>query len=1013
MLIRANLPKCLPPLLGREGELGQVGPALGHSRLLTLTGPGGVGKTRLAQQLACDAQPKFPDGVWWADLGALTEPEALADYISATMRAPDAPAGPAIDRLQNYVGDRTVLLVLDNCEHLIEAVACLCEAFLQACPTAQILATSRQALGVSYESVWLVPPLAVPPVSPEKAFTDLDAYGAVQLFAYRAGSIAPGFELTSQNCAAVARVCRRLDGLPLALELAASCLNILSVEQLDAELERTNHLLVHGQRTAPPRQHSLDATIEWSYNSLTLDEQTLFRRLCQLRDSFDLELAARVGDFEHGVMLNHLKHLVDKSLVQVVTSDGVPRYRILQTLAHFGRERLCLSGEEYQTSVRYCDWGRALVEAVVREPECQRTSFDSVELNLGHLRGILHWMLHHGMTQEATTWVTALQGFWRERGRLAEGRRWLEVGLTGRDAISALVRGRALLALGVYASWQGDDRQAITNCKEALRLFGDLQRPRGVAMSLFRLGSAERRSGEYEDATAHLTMSFEAFAALGEAAGMDMARYGLGLVALAQGDAGVAITQFEECLANFRARGDVVGCAPTLMSLGVAALERGDFALAEQRLNETLEYNRALKDTFAVGYALVYLGQALYLQGRNTEARACHSDALALACSTSTPELLNRLFDGLAALAASDGDLRSAAYLWGAAEAIHTTGSTRYWPAERKRLEEALAAVRPGVDNSPDETFVAAWTMGRAMVLDEALKLARQVAQTLPVDSGVDAAAQERSRGHEARTEATSIPPLRIHALGAVCIQRGKYEVTTQDFTYSKGRELLFYLLLNGPRSKQQIGLALWPDISEEQLRTTFRVVVYHLRRALGGSSRVVRVGGRYKLVRNAADWFDVEEFETAFAEAKRCLQGESERAIAQLEAARSLYRGDVCEDLTASEWLLEAQSELRRKELSVLISLGDAYLEVGQPRQALESFLEAVKYDRYCEDAHRGVLRSYLLLHDYTQAAHYYQHLRAQFEQELDVALAPETQAVLWSALRIEAGAAMPGTKA
>ena len=199
-------------------------------------------------------------------LRRLTEPEALADHICAILRAPDGPNGSAVDRLREFVGDRRILLALDNCEHVVEAVAYLCESVLQACPDVQILATSREALGVSYESVWPVPPLAVPPVSPENALTGLDAYGAVQLFAYRAGSIAPGFELTDQNRAAVARICRRLDGLPLALELAASCLNILSVEQLDAELERANHLLVHGLRTAHPRHRSLDATIEWSYN---------------------------------------------------------------------------------------------------------------------------------------------------------------------------------------------------------------------------------------------------------------------------------------------------------------------------------------------------------------------------------------------------------------------------------------------------------------------------------------------------------------------------------------------------------------------------------------------------------------------------------------------------------------------------------------------------------------------------------------------------------------------------
>jgi predicted ATPase/DNA-binding SARP family transcriptional activator len=963
-----------------------------------------VGKTRLAQQLARDAGPEYGDDVWWADLASLAEPDAVADHICATLGAPDAPNGSASDRLRGCVGERTILLVLDSCEHVIEAVAQLCESFLQACPCARVLATSREALGVSYETSWPVPPLSLPPLRLDTALADLASHGAVQLFAYRAGSIAPGFELTDQSRAVVARICRRLDGLPLALELAASCLNMLSLEQLDAELARANHILVHGLRTAAPRHRSLDATIGWSYDWLSADEQALFRRLCLVSDSFDLELAARVGDFEHGVMLNYLKRLVDKSLVQVVAIVGAPRYRILQPLAHFGRERLRLSTEEYKTAVRYCDWGRALVEAVVRAPDCQRerATFDSVELNLGHLRGIMRWMLDHGMAQEALTWVTALQGFWRERGRLAEGMRWLEVGLTRRDALSTLVLARALEALGVYASWQGDDCRAKTCCGEALRLFGDLQHPRGVALSLFRLGSAERRSGEYADATTHLTMSFAAFADLGDTAGMDTARYGLGLLALAQRDARAAVTQLEQCLDSLRARGDMGGCAATLMSLGVAALERGELADAEQRLTESLEHNRALKDMFAVAYALVYVGQALYLHGRVEESLAFLSEALTLTHPASPPELLARIFDGLATLASGVGNLGNAAHLWGASDAIHATQNVRLWPVEQERHLEAVAAARRSASDLTQEvTFAAAWGVGRAMALEEALALARDLAHTLHAQSGAAGHAHKQSAAYEDAPAALGMPPLRIQALGAIRLHRGKHEITARDFTYGKARELLFYLLQHGPRTKQQIGIALWPDISEEQLQTTFRVVVYHLRRALGHAARVIRERGRYALARSADDWYDVEAFETAVAEAERHMRRDPNEAIAQLEAARSLYRGDFCEDTAAGDWMIEAQNELRGKQLLVLLSLGGACLESDQPRKALEYFREALTHDTYCEDAHRGVLRSYLLLHEHTQAARYYQQLRLKFERELGIPLAPETHAITQSACK------------
>jgi predicted ATPase/DNA-binding SARP family transcriptional activator len=1008
MAVQAGFSRSLPPLFGREEALIRLGAALSQTSLLTLTGSGGVGKTRLAQRLAHDAQPMYPGGVWWANLAALTEPDALADHICAAIGAPGPPKGSAVDRLREFVSDRTILLVLDNCEHVIEEVAFLCESFLQACPCAQILATSREALSVSCEIVWPVPSLTVPSLRLDTALADLDSCGAVQLFAYRARSIAPDFELTDQNRDAVARICRRLDGLPLALELAASCLNTLSVEQLDTELAQTNHILVHGLRTAHPRHRSLEATIEWSYNWLNADEQALFRRLCMLSDTFDLELAARVGGFERSVMLNHLKRLVDKSLVQLVSIDGAPHYRILQTLTQFGRERLSLLDEAYELSLRYCDWGRALVQAAVRATARQRdrNALDSLELNLGHLRGILHWMLDQGLAQEAVAWVTALQGFWRERGRLNEGMRWLEAGLARQDAISPLVRARALLALGVYASWQGDNCQAKTYCREALQLFGDLQRPRGVAMSLLRLGSAEQRSGEYEDALAHLRMSLETFAALGDGEGVTMARYRLGLVALAQCDSENAVTQLEECLGSLRARGDVGGCAATLMSLGVAELERGALDEAEQLLRESLERNRALKDTFAVGYALIYLGQAAYLQRRFADARACLSEALALADTASTPELLARLFDGVALLAARDSDLRNAACLWGASEAIQRAYDVRYWPIERdRRAVEMKSARRRAGEQAQEKTFAAALGAGQEMTLEGAFTLARnrtQVGVAFAPKLNAEGA-QERSVWIQASTdispqEAAGVQPLHIRALGAVHVQCGEREVTQRDFTYTKALELLLYLIHHGPRTKQQIGLALWPDISEEQFRTTFRVVVYHLRRALGHVGRVRKERGQYLIVREPEDWYDVEAFDTAILEAERCRPGDVDEAIARLEAARAVYRGDFCDSITATDWLIEAQDALKRKQIAVLITLGYARLERGHPKQALERFKEALNHDRYCEDAHRGVLRSYLLLHDHSQAAQYFQQLRLQFERELGVPLAPETRAVLQS---------------
>jgi DNA-binding SARP family transcriptional activator len=443
------------------------------------------------------------------------------------------------------------------------------------------------------------------------------------------------------------------------------------------------------------------------------------------------------------------------------------------------------------------------------------------------------------------------------------------------------------------------------------------------------------------------------------------------------------------------------------MSLGESALERSAFDDAEGWLRESLEYNRALKDTFAMGYALVYLAQAAYLQGRLAEAHACLGEALALTSPASTPELLARLFDGSAVLAARGGDLGSAAQLWGASEAIQRAHNVRYWPIEQERHDgEIESARRRAGKQAQEQTFTIAWAAGQAMALEEALALARIRAQMvgalsskLNAESAGARSAREKLSNRVVGPEASVISPLRIHAFGAVRIQRGDHEVTQRDFIYTKARELLLYLLYHGPRAKQQIALDLWPDISEEQLRSTFRVVVYHLRRALGHAGRVRKERGRYLIMRELDDWYDVEAFDTAISEAERRPPDNLDEAIARFEAARSLYRGDFCEGMMASDWLIEAQGRLRRKQIAVLIALGDARLKRGHARRALECFKEALDHDRYCEDAHRGVLRSYLLLDERSQAARYYQQLCLLFERELGVAPANATSAILQSA--------------
>jgi predicted ATPase len=427
-----NLPSELSSFVGREKELSEVKRLLADTRLLTLTGSGGCGKTRLALAAATDLLEEFEEGVWMVELAPLADPALVPQAVASTLGVREQPGRSPTETLSDYLSSKQVLLVLDNCEHLIEACAVLAEALLHSCPELRILATSREALGITGEVAWLVPSLSLPDLRHLPEIESLPRYESARLFVERTTAVKPTFALTERNATAVAQVCYRLDGIPLAIELAAARAKVLSVEQISERLDDCFRLLAAGSRTAMPRHRTLHATMDWSHDLLPDEEQTLFRRLSVFAGGFTLEAAESVcagKDLQRDEVLELLSHLVDKSLVVAWERDGEVRYRLLEMVRQYGREKLDESGEEAEVRRRHAAFFLGLAERV--EPELQGPGqverLDELERENGNLRVVMSWALSKGEAGIAGRLGWVLWRYWFLHGHQGEGRRWMEV----------------------------------------------------------------------------------------------------------------------------------------------------------------------------------------------------------------------------------------------------------------------------------------------------------------------------------------------------------------------------------------------------------------------------------------------------------------------------------------------------------------------------------------------------------------------------------------------------------
>jgi predicted ATPase/DNA-binding SARP family transcriptional activator/Tfp pilus assembly protein PilF len=1096
-----NITASLPPLIGREAMLSEGLAALRKTRLLTLTGPGGSGKTRLAEHMAhslaygsghregSDTSRDIPyrEGVWWIDLTGCRDASHLSHAVLSALlhasdpsalslitspRLPDTVAlastahiamVPDLSTLLTALRRRRLLLVLDSCEHLLPSCTHFVELLLGSCPHLSILATSRERLKTAYEQVWPVSPLTVPSLGEHLTAEQAIAYSSIALFVQRATAIDPHFHFGDELVAPVAQICRILDGLPLATELAAGCVTFLTPQQIACQLEQGFSLLVDAGETASGRHQALEATMAWSYHLLTAPEQMLFRHLSVLSDSFDLELVSALDvKGTHETTFQYLRHLIDKALVIVLSpeelepgerDEGVARYRIPHMLRHYGRQQLANTGveEERETLERYCLWVEKLIQtaAPMLEGKMEARWLDRLEGNIGHLRAALQWLLEEQQFGRALSLMSALSGFWRLRGYLDEGRHWLERALRAQESrrgddpslspTSTLATAQALNALGVFLMWQGAYDQAHQAHSQALTLFEQLEFSRGIAMTLFRLGFLADRRGDYDCATAYFNRSRYLFIALGDDQGRDVVDNRRGVTAWNQGLYDEATALLVSSLAFKRVQGHLGGMAATLLNLGQLALEQGHARQGMVYLEESLRLNQQIQDHLATAYALTYLGIASLLRydvkpavQRFKEALATLSE-LDLAGRHAIPELISRLIDSIAVAAARQGRAVQSARLWGAMETLRKECHLWYRPCEQQRYAAEAAIARHSVDS---QIFSAAWSAGELMSLEAAVafsadllsSLSSRLHGTLPVPAPISTEVvahlspvesmylapslhvswqEGRKSGSNLVTALEHHPAgaegatLRLRGLGTVGIYRGE-DLITPTFRYKKAQEFLFYLLTYPNRTKEQIALALWPDATAEYVQTTFRVVLYHLRHALGGGQWIVREQQFYAFNRSLGYWYDVEAFTALTRSASQERPEYPERALASLNAAILLYPGDFGGGLAPSEWIIRQQEALHTIYIEALLERGELLLSLGAVRQALGTFHSVIDVERYCEAAHRGAIRCYLLLQELGAAKQLYERLCRSLEQDLAARPSPETQALAQNSLTL-----------
>jgi len=717
-----NLPIQTTRFIGRQREVAAVRDLAAAQRLLTLSGTGGAGKTRLALQVAADLVDTFADGVWLVEMGPIADPALVPQAVATALSVREEPGRSPLATLVEFVRSRNMLVLLDSCEHVVQACAELANTLLRSAPALHILVTSREVLGINGETTWRVPSLSLPP-KPPPPLESLDQYEAVGLFVERATAANTNFRLTEQNGAAVTEICARLDGIPLAIELAAARVRMLSVEQIAARLDDRFRLLTGGSRAAMPRQRTLRALVDWSYGLLQEPERILVRRLSVFAGGWTLEAAETIcpGDgLQSHDVLDLLMQLVDKSLVIADEQAGQERYRMLETIRAYGREILAEAGETRAVQERHHDWFMGLAEQAA--PEGYDTQgLTSMGYEYDNLRAALRWAIDSGDAERALRLAGGLWSFWSVRGFYTEGRAWLREVLaldggttTGR---SAAARARALQAAGHLANYQGDYHAAATLLEESRTIAQALEDPTALGASLHLLGNLAIGRGELDQAGELFTQARTLNRRSGNRAAEILNMLQLAEVAYQTGETALSRALGEDVLKTSRERGQKWGIARSLHVLGRVAAAEGDFTAAGDLHLQSLAIQVELGDLQGQVGSLAALARTAFGLGDRPLARQRYLDSLRVARQSYELLEIARGLEGLAELYAAVEPER-ALRLAGAAGSVRKTIGAEPYAEELRRLN---AWQQPVYVALGEKRCAEARAAGRGLSLDQAI----------------------------------------------------------------------------------------------------------------------------------------------------------------------------------------------------------------------------------------------------------------------------------------------------
>ena len=666
-----NLPKQVNSFVGRKGEQEQVAGHLEEgARLVTLTGPGGCGKTRLAVQVAAGVVGRYPHGAWLVDLSGVREPDLVTRTVSAVLGVTDASGRSPASTLTEHLARRRLLLILDNCEHLVAASAELADLILRSAEDVQIVATSQEALGLVGETVFRVPSLPDPE--------------AIELFADRA-ALRGDFSLTAENAELVTSICRRLDGIPLAIELAAARIPVLSPAQIAERLDDQFRLLTGGSRNALPRQQTLRAAVDWSYGLLSDDERALLRNVAVFAGGWTLDAAVAVAGGDELDVLDTLARLVARSLVVAEEQDDMARYRLLESIRQYAQERLAEQGEVGVTRQRHLEWFHTLALAGADEltgPN-QALWLDRLAREYDNLRAAMEWCAAQpDRADDFLSLTAALWRFWLVRGYWSEGRDWLERALTATPDRRTPTRARALAAAGHLATEEGDVVAAGPLLDDSLSLWEELDDSEGVAETLNHKGNLAKTRFEYDTARALLSEALKLREDAGDERGMAVSLRNLGLLAALQRDHETAASLYERALPLARRLGDKRVVATLTYALAMVAFEDGNRDAARSLSEEGLDLARDLGDKQGIAQHLSLLSGVSACGGDGAAAASTLDEALALWRSLGARDALAWTYTTLGDMAISAGDVDVAGE--------HLAVAVREW----RRLDDAPAMAR-------------------------------------------------------------------------------------------------------------------------------------------------------------------------------------------------------------------------------------------------------------------------------------------------------------------------------